>query len=162
MFRLSIRSSSGEYKYLHVYNKWMLYIRSCVDGIQKSISLITKHDAFHYGLNKRTEMDEHVVRMYEMKTSNSYSILVANIDIVWDIKAHKGGKRLKLPLRLINWTPRQEDVSGVEIQPFLTSALDGGEWSASRLGRFNLAERAPGSQWLRECVSPRTGLHAVE
>jgi hypothetical protein len=27
--------------------------------------------------------------------------------------------------------------------PFLTSALDGGEWSVSRLGHFTPGERAP-------------------
>jgi len=30
----------------------------------------------------------------------------------------------------------------------LTSTLDGGEWSASRPGRFNLRERAPGIHWI--------------
>jgi hypothetical protein len=29
----------------------------------------------------------------------------------------------------------------------LTSALDGGEWSASRLGRFTPRERVPGTHW---------------
>jgi hypothetical protein len=37
---------------------------------------------------------------------------------------------------------------GVEVQlhAFLTSALDGGEWSASRPGRFTPVERAPGKK----------------
>jgi hypothetical protein len=30
----------------------------------------------------------------------------------------------------------------------LTSALDGGDWSASRPGRFTPRERAPGTQWI--------------
>jgi hypothetical protein len=30
---------------------------------------------------------------------------------------------------------------------FLTSALVGGEWSVSRLGRFTPVERAPGTHW---------------
>jgi hypothetical protein len=30
----------------------------------------------------------------------------------------------------------------------LTSALDGGEWSASHPGRFTSRERAPGTHWL--------------
>jgi len=34
----------------------------------------------------------------------------------------------------------------------LTSALDGGEWSASRPGRFNHMERAPGIHWIRGWV----------
>jgi hypothetical protein len=32
--------------------------------------------------------------------------------------------------------------------PLLISALDGGEWSASRPGRFTPREIAPGTQWL--------------
>jgi hypothetical protein len=31
----------------------------------------------------------------------------------------------------------------VKLQAFLTSALDGDEWSASRAGRFNPREKAP-------------------
>jgi hypothetical protein len=31
----------------------------------------------------------------------------------------------------------------------LTSALDGGEWSASRPGCFTTRERAPGTHWIR-------------
>jgi len=35
---------------------------------------------------------------------------------------------------------------GVEVyfEPFLTSALDGSEWSCSRPGRFTAGERTPG------------------
>jgi hypothetical protein len=44
----------------------------------------------------------------------------------------------------------------------LTSALDGGEWSASRPGRFTPVEIAPGSHWIGGWVGPRTGLDAVE
>jgi len=32
----------------------------------------------------------------------------------------------------------------------LTSALDGGEWSASRPGHFTPRERAPGAHWIGE------------
>jgi hypothetical protein len=39
-----------------------------------------------------------------------------------------------------------------------TSGLDGGEWSASRLGPFTLREGAPGIRWIGGWVSPRTGL----
>jgi hypothetical protein len=39
---------------------------------------------------------------------------------------------------------------GVDIAaPSLTSALDGGEWSASRPGRFTPEERALGTRWIR-------------
>jgi hypothetical protein len=43
----------------------------------------------------------------------------------------------------------------------LTSAIDGGEWSASRPGRFTLRERVPGTHWIGGCVGPRAGLDAV-
>jgi len=33
----------------------------------------------------------------------------------------------------------------IQFQTFLTSALVGGEWSASRLGRFIPEEKAPGA-----------------
>jgi hypothetical protein len=52
---------------------------------------------------------------------------------------------------------------GVEVQfhAFLTSALDGGEWSASRLGRFTLREIVPGTHWIGGWVGLRVGLDAV-
>jgi hypothetical protein len=50
----------------------------------------------------------------------------------------------------------------VYIQVFLTSALVGGEWSASRFGRITPRERAPGTHRIGGWVDPRTGLEAVE
>jgi hypothetical protein len=43
----------------------------------------------------------------------------------------------------------------------LTSALDGGEWSASRAGRFTPGERAPGTHWIGGWVGPGAILNAV-
>jgi len=43
----------------------------------------------------------------------------------------------------------------------LTSALDGGEWSASRFGRFIPRERAPGIHWIGCWVGPRADLDKV-
>jgi hypothetical protein len=43
----------------------------------------------------------------------------------------------------------------------LTSALDGGEWSALRPGRFTPRERAPGTHWIGGWVGPRAVLYAV-
>jgi len=43
----------------------------------------------------------------------------------------------------------------------LTSALYGGEWSASRPGRFTPRERAPFTCWIGGWVGPRAGLDAV-
>jgi hypothetical protein len=45
---------------------------------------------------------------------------------------------------------------------FLTSALAGGEWSASRPGRFTPGERAPGTHWIGGWVAPRAGLDDME
>jgi len=52
---------------------------------------------------------------------------------------------------------------GVEVQLFasLTSALDGSEWSASRPGRFNARERAPGTHWIRGSVGRIAGVDTV-
>jgi hypothetical protein len=46
----------------------------------------------------------------------------------------------------------------VWIHTFLTSAPVGGEWSASRPGRFTPGERAPGIHWIGGSVDPRAGL----
>jgi hypothetical protein len=46
--------------------------------------------------------------------------------------------------------------------PLLTSALDGGDWSASRPGRFTPGDRVPGMYWIEGLVGPRTGLDDVE
>jgi hypothetical protein len=43
-------------------------------------------------------------------------------------------------------------VSGGAAPPFLASAFDGGEWSASRPCRFTLEEIAPGNHWINQNV----------
>jgi hypothetical protein len=43
----------------------------------------------------------------------------------------------------------------------LTSALDGGEWSASRLGRFTPRERSPSTHWIGGWVGSRAVLDVV-
>jgi hypothetical protein len=43
----------------------------------------------------------------------------------------------------------------------LTSALDGGEWSASRSCRFTPRERDSGTYWIGGWMGPRAGLDAV-
>jgi hypothetical protein len=50
----------------------------------------------------------------------------------------------------------------VQIHIFFTSALAGGEWSPSRLGRFTPEERAPGTHWIGGWVDPSAGLDDVE
>jgi hypothetical protein len=44
---------------------------------------------------------------------------------------------------------------------YLTSALDGGEWSASRPGRFTPKEIALSTHWIGGWVGPRDVLDAV-
>jgi hypothetical protein len=50
----------------------------------------------------------------------------------------------------------------VEIHIFLTSALAGGKWSASRLGHFTPGIRAPSTHWIGGWVDPRAGLDDME
>jgi hypothetical protein len=50
----------------------------------------------------------------------------------------------------------------VYIHIFLTSALAGGEWSASRPGHFTLGERAPGTHCIGGWVDPRASLDDVK
>jgi hypothetical protein len=50
----------------------------------------------------------------------------------------------------------------VWVHAFLTLALVGGEWSASRSGRFTPAERTPGIHWMGDWVGPRTTLDDME
>jgi hypothetical protein len=45
---------------------------------------------------------------------------------------------------------------------FFTSALAGGEWSASRPGRFTPGKEPPGTHWVGGWVDPRAGLDGVE
>jgi hypothetical protein len=45
--------------------------------------------------------------------------------------------------------------------PALTSALDGGGWSASCPGRFTQGTTGTGDQWKEDCVGPKAGLDAV-
>jgi hypothetical protein len=66
-------------------------------------------------------------------------------------------------LCLTNSALRPEDVWGSRgiAQPFLTSALDWGQWSASHLFRFNTGKTAPGTHLTRGWVGPRADLDAV-
>jgi hypothetical protein len=52
--------------------------------------------------------------------------------------------------------------SGIKALPFLTSALDGSEWSASRHGRFTPGDTAPGTHLIEGWVDLRAGLNAME
>jgi hypothetical protein len=50
----------------------------------------------------------------------------------------------------------------IQIHIFLTSALDAGELSASRPGRFSLGDRAPGTHWIGGWMDPWAGLDDME
>jgi hypothetical protein len=52
--------------------------------------------------------------------------------------------------------------SGGIAQPFLITALDVGEQSASRPGRFIPGERVPGTHWIGGYVDPTAGPEAAE
>jgi hypothetical protein len=45
---------------------------------------------------------------------------------------------------------------------FSTTAQDGGEWSASRLGHFNPGESAPDTHRVGDWVDPRASLDDVD
>jgi hypothetical protein len=64
---------------------------------------------------------------------------------------------------VLNEAPRHEGVLGwrYSCTHYLTSALDGGEWSALRPCRFTPTERAPGTHWIGGWVGPRAVLDAV-
>jgi hypothetical protein len=71
---------------------------------------------------------------------------------------------IKLSLCFFNWAPRHEGVLAkwrYSSTHSSTSVLDGGEWSASRSGRFTPRERALGTHWIGGWMDPRTGLDAV-
>jgi hypothetical protein len=65
---------------------------------------------------------------------------------------------------LLNLAPRHEGVLGerrYSSTHSLTSALSGGEWSASRPGRFTPEERDLGTHWIGGWVGPRAVLNVV-
>jgi hypothetical protein len=56
------------------------------------------------------------------------------------------------------WAPRHEGVLEewrYSSMHYLISALGGGEWSVSRLGRFTPRERAPVNHWIGGWVGPQ-------
>jgi len=49
----------------------------------------------------------------------------------------------------------------VQLHTFLTTALDGGEWSASHPSYYTPRERDPGTHWIGGWVGPRAGPEVV-
>jgi hypothetical protein len=72
--------------------------------------------------------------------------------------------QVKLFPCLTNLVLHHADVWGSDVYShvFLTTEIVGGEWSASRLGRFTPGERVRGTHFIGNWVSPRTGLEAAE
>jgi hypothetical protein len=65
---------------------------------------------------------------------------------------------------LFNWAPRHQVVLGewrYNATHSLTSALERGEWSASRPGRFTPRETDPGTHWIGSWVGPSARLDTV-
>jgi hypothetical protein len=82
--------------------------------------------------------------------------------VILVLHTSKGKGKVKLSLCLTKHHA-MKTYWGVEVQlhAFLTSALDGGEWSASRPGRFTPREKAPFTHWIGGSVGPRADLDAV-
>jgi hypothetical protein len=80
---------------------------------------------------------------------------------------HKDPWCVKVKVNLFlcfNWAPRHEGVLRewmCSSNHSLTSPVDGGEWSASRLGRFTPKERAPVTHWIEGWVGSISVLDAV-
>jgi hypothetical protein len=76
--------------------------------------------------------------------------------VLWTVK-------VKLSL-CFNWAPRHEGILRewrYSSTHSLTSALDEGEWSASRPGRFTPRESATGTHWIGGWIGSRALLDAV-
>jgi hypothetical protein len=72
--------------------------------------------------------------------------------------------KVKVKSLCFNWTPRHEGILGewrYSSTNSLTSAIDAGEWPASRPSSFTPRERAPGAHWIGVWVGPRAVLDAV-
>jgi hypothetical protein len=71
---------------------------------------------------------------------------------------------VKLSPYFFNWAPCHDRVLGewrYSSTHSLTSVLDGGEWSASRLVHFTPRKRTPGTHWIGDWVGPSTIQDAV-
>jgi hypothetical protein len=82
-----------------------------------------------------------------------------------DLLNYSDSGKVKLNWSLyFNWAPRREVVLGkwrYSSTHYLTSALDGGEWSALRPGSFTAKERAPFIHQIRSWLGPSSGLDPV-
>jgi hypothetical protein len=115
----------------------------------------------------RLEADLWPLSIAEVKNEWSYISIPHYAFTTWyiikhDIHVHGKGKGKVVPVR--NQAPRHEGVLRewkYRSTHSLTSAIDEGEWPASRPGRFTPRERAPGIHGIGGWVSPRAVLDAV-
>jgi hypothetical protein len=77
------------------------------------------------------------------------------------IQAHHLGKKKSLCLIKYHAMNMYWGSGGIAPQ-FMTSALDGEEWWASRLGRFTPRGKDPGTHWIGCYVVPRAGLDYLD
>jgi hypothetical protein len=71
-------------------------------------------------------------------------------------------KKVVPALNYLSVTPRNVWGSGCIAPPFLTSALDRGEWSASRPSCFTPGEIAAGAHWIGGWVGAGAGMDVME
>jgi hypothetical protein len=93
----------------------------------------------------------------------TYFVLdVAFALLLWNfLSLNESSKKVKLSICLKYDAMKTYRGMEVQLHAFLTSALHGGEWSASRPGRFTFGERASVTHWLGGSVGPRPGLVAM-
>jgi hypothetical protein len=70
------------------------------------------------------------------------------------------GKGVAVPVH--NYAMKAYGGVDISVRIFFTSALGGGEWSASCPCRFTPGERAHGTHWTGGWVGPRAGLDDME
>jgi hypothetical protein len=92
--------------------------------------------------------------------TNSEAITLLHVFVTWHCKNFNGKGKVIL---MLNQALHHEGKwgSGGIAQPFLTPALDEGQWSASHLGCFTPEERSWSILWRGSLEGPRAGLDTV-
>jgi hypothetical protein len=124
----------------------------------------SRHGVNHYtnirSLSRRKEAD---ISDKDNQDEELWSCIVkqnARIYVKFSLCLTKYQGMKMYPLRnIMHW----KHIGGVEVQlqAFLTSALDESERSASRSGRFTPGESAPNIHWIGGWVDPRADLDAA-